>query len=473
MSNRYGLPDEYSREGLHFEAKSAASGIPGDFWETYSAFANTFGGTIVLGLSEDENHDLYVSGIDDPMSLVKTLWDNLNNPRVTNYNLLKNDDITIEDCCGKSIVVVNVPAAERQKRPIYVKNSINSGTFKRNHEGDYHCRMDEIREMIRESEDQSFDSTPVPSLGIDCFDMDTVARYLNEVSAHRPGHPWLRVSLDEFLSMSGATTLEQDGVHPTEAGLLMFGKVSCIRRVFNHYFLDYRESFGDDRWDYRIHSNSGEWSGNIYDFVSLVMNRLSLRIGSRFSLEGFVNTDGSDIRLPVREALVNGVIHADYRVPGAVSVIVTKDHITVTNPGTMRVDIDRARKGGFSDPRNNTLMALAMSVGWVERIGSGIYMMERAVSKGDLSSVDISEYTDPSSTKVVLGTTIRSARNDVRESKVLDMIRADPHVTRAEIADSLGISQSTVGTVLSRLKSDGIIVRVGSNKNGKWLVLED
>ena len=170
-----------------------------------------------------------VSGIDDPMSLVKTLWDNLNNPRVTNYNLLKNDDITIEDCCGKSIVVVNVPAAERQKRPIYVKNNINSGTFKRNHEGDYHCRMDEIREMIRESEDQSFDSTPVPSLGIDCFDMDTVARYLNEVSAHRPGHPWLRVFLDEFLSMSGATTLEQDGVHPTEAGLLMFGKVSCIR----------------------------------------------------------------------------------------------------------------------------------------------------------------------------------------------------------------------------------------------------
>ena len=35
-------------ESDDLEFKSAAGGFPGNFWDTYSAFANTDGGTIVL-----------------------------------------------------------------------------------------------------------------------------------------------------------------------------------------------------------------------------------------------------------------------------------------------------------------------------------------------------------------------------------------------------------------------------------------
>jgi predicted HTH transcriptional regulator len=41
-----------STEGIDTQFKSARGGMPGSFWESYSAVANTQGGTIVLGAAE-------------------------------------------------------------------------------------------------------------------------------------------------------------------------------------------------------------------------------------------------------------------------------------------------------------------------------------------------------------------------------------------------------------------------------------
>lgn len=464
------LPERYSKEGLYFEAKSAPEGIPADFWESYSAFANTLGGTIVLGISENKEEGLHVTGVKDSEMTLKILWDAVNNPRIVNFNLLKHDDVSVEDYDGMKIIVVRVPAAERGKRPIYIKNNINSGTFKRNHEGDYHCKIDEIKEMIRDSSDDSHDGNPVEHMDTECFNEETISRYLTEIRTYRPGHPWLNISRDEFLQLSGTAIYDGTVLRPTEAGLLMFGRVDCIRRAFPHYFLDYRESVGKERWDYRIHSNSGEWSGNLYDFITDVMKRLSFKIGSRFTLEGFTNTNGSETYMSLREAVMNAVIHADYRVSGGTSIIFSEKEIVVKNPGTMRVKLDDALKGGRSDPRNNTLMSLAMAVGWVERIGSGIYMMKHAYGRGMLSSMTILEESDPSSTTVSLGLPSPHKPRTERESRLLNILRENPNISRENIAKEMGLSVSTVASAINNLKNEGVVSREGGNKNGRWIV---
>lgn len=46
--------EEY-RESNQLEAKKAAGGLPGSLWESYSSFANTDGGVILLGVDEQKD----------------------------------------------------------------------------------------------------------------------------------------------------------------------------------------------------------------------------------------------------------------------------------------------------------------------------------------------------------------------------------------------------------------------------------
>ncbi len=86
------------REGWDFEAKKAAGRdgkgqVPGDFWPTYSAMANTRGGKVVLGLKERKGGTFVVHGIADPDKVERDLWNELTNPQKASTNVLSRNDV--------------------------------------------------------------------------------------------------------------------------------------------------------------------------------------------------------------------------------------------------------------------------------------------------------------------------------------------------------------------------------------------
>ena len=394
---------EKYKENNRLEAKAAAVGLPKSLWATYSAFANTNGGIILLGVTEDAQHQLHVEGVNDADALVIDFWNIINNQSKISINVLNDKDVIVREFDGKKIIIISVPRAQRYDKPIYLDGNLFS-SYKRNGEGDYRCTKEVIQAMLRDASPKTQDMLVLGNMNLDVFDKDTIKRYRIRMQGIRPGHVWEALEDVDFLYRIGAVGRDADGkLHPTAAGVLMFGDEYEIVREYPHYFLDYREKLDDDtRWSDRFVSSSGDWSGNIYDFYFRVYNRIAQSVKVPFALDGISRIDDTELHKALREALANTLINADYY--GNTGVVIERNitSITMTNAGTFRIDLDEAINGGISDPRNSGLIKMFSLINIGERAGSGLPMIFKAWTGTDFAMPDITEKENPDRVCLIL-----------------------------------------------------------------------
>ena len=123
--------DSY-REDNRREVKKAKGGLPVSLWETYSAFANCYGGVIILGVKENKDGSWHMTGLGNAEKLRKDFWDTINNKNKVSINLLTDNDIEIFEENSGVIMVIHVPKAKRDQKPVYINEDTFSGTFRRN-----------------------------------------------------------------------------------------------------------------------------------------------------------------------------------------------------------------------------------------------------------------------------------------------------------------------------------------------------
>lgn len=401
--------DKFFENG-EIECKESADNLTRDLWETYSAFANTRGGTIFLGIKE-KNGEFSVSGVNNVDKIIKELWDNLNNSKKVSMNILSDNDVSIEKIDGKDIIKIFVPRADRRQKPVFIgENPYNdnkhSGTFRRNHSGDYKCNKQEIDRMIADSSDISQDSIILEGFGIEDLDIKSIRSYKNRLESKNPNHPWLSLDLKQFLYKIGAygknRSTGKEGI--TYAGLLMFGEEREILDEFPKYFLDYREKSNNSniRWENRITSTSGLWSGNIYDFYFMIINELTMNLKIPFKLVNGIRQDNTVLHEAIREALANTLIHADYRIERGIIVEKGKNYFKFSNPGTLRVSLDEALNGGISDPRNENIFKMFNLIGIGERAGSGIEKIAKIWNDENWIKPNLEESFSPDRVELLL-----------------------------------------------------------------------
>ncbi len=365
------------REDIHLEAKSSKGGFPDSFWETYSAFANSDGGTILLGIEENDDHTLYVGdGLTDAPKMKDTFWNLVNNRQKISHNIVTNSMVNITLIEGKEILVVEVPRAERTARPVYKGLDPRNGTYRRWNAGDHLCSLEEVGAMLRDATLSSQDAKVLKGMNMTVFCKDTIQAYRQNFKTSNYGHLWNSYEDEMFLRRIGAMGVADDGeYYPTAAGLLMFGYEYEIVREFPQYFLDYQEDralIGSARWKDRVVSSSGEWSGNLYDFILKILPKLQADLKTPFVLNGNQRIDDTPLHKLLREATVNALSHADFY--GRQGVVITKDKagFTFANPGRLRISKQEAMEGGISDPRNNTILKMFSLIRFGERAGSGL-----------------------------------------------------------------------------------------------------
>lgn len=246
----------FLRENNQLEVKTAKGGLPNSIWETYSSFSNTHGGVILLGIAEKGDKTLYSSGLSeiDVLDLQKKFWDIINNPAKVSHNILTDKKVKVEQFDSSYVLVIEVPEASRYDKPIYLNNNIFMA-YRRNFEGDYRCTKIEIQGMLRDQESISNDSVVVKYMPLSILNQDTIKKYRNNYQnspTRETNHPFNADENESFLYHIGAAGYDENNVlHPTRAGLLMFGNFYDIKREFPNYFLDYqdhRNLVGDMRW---------------------------------------------------------------------------------------------------------------------------------------------------------------------------------------------------------------------------------
>ncbi len=495
--------DSY-REDNRREVKKAKGGLPVSLWETYSSFANCYGGVIILGVKENADGSWYATGLENEARLRKDFWDTINNRTKVSANLLTDKDVeSYEDANGKLIMVIHVPMAKREQKPIFINDDMFNGTFRRNWEGDYHCERREVLAMLRDEPEETIDMKVLEERSLSDLDIETIHAYRNRHMAYRREHVWEKLSDDEYLERIGAAKVaKEDGkLHPTAAGLLMFGEEYKILYEFPEYFLDYREVLDPTiRWTDRIQSSSGDWTGNLFDFFFRVNSKLVKDLKVPFQLDGIVRVDDTPVHKAIREALANCIVNTDFYLPRGIVILKDTDSIIMENPGSIRTGKKQMLKGGISDPRNKALMKMLNLIGIGERAGSGVpdiynvweqqgwadpqvdeqYAPDRTILKLSFHEKQTKTSSDKDASSDISGDLNGDLNGDLKirrssqkqKDLILNMMESERKYKTAEVAAMLGIKDSWARQLISMLVLDGKLEAFGKNRGRCYMKKE-
>lgn len=392
-------------EGITLEYKTASFSLPKNFWDSYSALANTDGGMIILGVSEPKKHNYKITGVDVPENVITQFWSDLHNSKKISAALTSTDDVLRYKAFGKEIIQIYVPKAANTQRPVYI-NGEKAQSYLRTDDGDRLANDEEFKYLIVDSQ-TSVDSELLSNYTMDDLNLNDVRKY-RDIMLEKVEEPELiKMDDEKFLEDIGVFKIDHSKsdrpLCMTAGGLLFFGKLKSITSRFPHFQLDYFKytKNNDTDWIDRISSGDMNFpSLNIFSFYNLVIDKLPLGIQDSFNQSEDMTRGSyySDLKKATKEALVNMLMHPYYDSNSTIKVTDKKSYFEFYNPGDMRVSIDSFIRGQDPRSRNSVIASLFRKIGIAERAGSGGPRIFASAERNHLHSPDI--VTNPDSTQI-------------------------------------------------------------------------
>lgn len=403
---------EKYRENNRIEAKKALGGLPKSIWETYSAFANTLGGIILLGVEEHKDKSFHPINLPDPQFLIDEFFRLLNDKRKVSSNILTKRHVQILKNDNKCFIAIFVPRASVSDRPIYIDNDPFSGTYKRNGEGDYKASKEEVSLMLKSAKNPSFDMTPTNTE----FSKSSV-EFLNSKNP-------------DFKPIN------------TISELLTFGKYDLIKSIFPDFKLLITEN------------KQTEFKGNLFEFYNYVSNIFS------------EITQNREVLYCLQEALVNAIVNTDYRVGCRIEIKISASHISFSNSGAFNADLEDAKKGLAYEPRNPNVKKLFDFIRTDNFIFGGISYIHMIWQKNGWSAPRFEQTQDITTLKLYFYN-IDSFNEDlpgiIAAETIISYLTEHVFADSKELAAMLNVS--CIDKILSKLMENNIIISVERNNN--------
>lgn len=454
-------------ETEYAEFKKSENNFPVDALKTISAFANTNGGYLYLGISEPSELNYKITGVPKPQKVIDGMFTLLNNPSKINRNPISDSNIKIlkfGEMPSLNVIVVEVPKANYKEKPIYLNENPNQSYYRQG-TSDFKCTREMVQSMERDASAEPFDSKCLEAYSISDFDLKTVRNYRSAFAELNPEHPFNSLENETFLLKIHALTKDRNSgsIVPTVAGLLVFGTHISIKDFLPHYNVEYIRKTNKDKnigYSDRV-IYDGVWGeDNLYNFFSIIIEKLylSLSDSSEMQKNQIVRSTTSKLRLALREALVNSIIHCDFAAQKGIEILRYPDRFIFSNGGTLRIPERDFYTGGHSAPRNYYIQEIFRLVGLCEKAGTGIPKIMDAVKTYSLQYPEFINSMD-SFELIIWDVSITSEAKNEIETKILELIVANKMVTVNEISQALGIHRNTASKYLSILMDRGILER--------------
>ncbi len=352
-----------------FEAKTAKSELPKNIWETVSAFANTIGGWMILGVSQQGN-TFVVEGVGNPEKIEQDFTTALRSRNKFNQPLFfKAQKLDID-----SKIILAFYIASSKGKPVYINSPVN--TFLRVGSGDQRATDGEIMAMYH---DQSFgikSEEYVPGTSIADLNVVSMETYRNHLKFYNSGFPYNNLGDEAFCKKIGICSNTTGEL--SYGSLLMFGKQDSIRAAMPNFWVDYIEIPGISvatarpRYTFRMQEQE-----NIWEYYNVIIQRLRLYADNPYTTTPMGISPEDDSQLyALREGLINFLAHSDWFSPMHPTIRVFLDRIEFQNPGGFIVPVSKVLQEAISLPRNPIIIKLFRFAKLSENAGYGIDKMK-------------------------------------------------------------------------------------------------
>ncbi len=345
-------------ENTQIEFKSAEV-RPDAIAREISAFANTLGGTLLIGVEDDGS----ISGIKTP-----TLDEWIAN--ISRNNILPALQVSIEHLAidNKTICVITIPKGkDKPYQTLDGKYWLRIGSTNRI------ATKEELSRLFQQAGLVHFDTAPITDTGIEGIDLRLVDSYYHTYYETDVLDLPFKEQENLLKNADILTELEEKTV-ATVGGLLMFGKQP--QRRLPHSSIMFAVFKGTDITDDLI--DKKEIVGTLPELIDKTVTLLQLFLPNASTIEGTRRQETTLIPLKVlREAVVNAVVHRDYSLSQRkIQIHVFSDRLEITSPGKLANTLTLSKiRYGNSAPRNIFLIKFLDNMRYFDGLGRGIPMM--------------------------------------------------------------------------------------------------
>ncbi|MDQ6524056.1 ATP-binding protein [Nocardioides sp. LHD-245] len=469
------------------EVKACGGGLGANVWDTVSAFANTHGGYLLLGLDEadgfvpargfnlDRVRDQFVEGIGDGGSDGRLAMP-------PSYDLERH----LVD--GAPVLLISIAENDLGTKPCYVRaKGVQGGSYKRVDDKDIKLSTTELFEMQRALTPQESDRTPIPEAEITDLDPVLVERLIDLKRESKA----LRGAEDRTAQLARLNATTKDGVVRL-AGLVVAG-------IYPQQFLPRLLI------DVTVHPTNEKsmpgakvrfldrvsCEGPLPEAIDQAVQAVARNLRTYSVVEGTARENHLEIpREVLREAIANAVVHREYHElfrGQPVTVDVFPDRVVVTNPGGLwggktLENLD----DGTSRCRNQTLMQLLQSVPFpsgagltVEGQGGGVKLMIHEMEAHALDRPRFRASADQVTVELRRhGAEIPALRSWLRdltdrqlsalEDAALLMARREGTVSVSRVRADLRIDSDDARELLTELVNVGLLREIGNEEYELW-----